>query len=87
MTFPEDRINKETVKERHNWSIPIIGIIVILIGYIVYDFHINRYLTTQTARKVLVSSEYPYQLLGLLVIIIGIVIILLGIGKKVYSRV
>ena len=87
MGFPEDKINKGRVKDRDKWLIPIIGIIVSLIGYIVYDFHINRYLTTQTGREVLLSSEYPYQLLGLLLIIIGIVIILLGIGKKVYSRV
>ena len=40
----------------------IIGIIVSLIGYIVYDFHINTYRTTQTGREVLLLSEYPYQL-------------------------
>ena len=86
MTSKEE-INKGIEKERDSWLIPIIGIIVSLIGYIAYDFHINRYLTTQTGRKVLINSEYPYQLLGLLLIIIGIVIISIGIIKKIYSRV
>lgn len=83
----KEGIDEGIVKERDNWLIPIIGIIVSLIGYIFYDFHINRYLTTQTGRKVLLSSEYPYQLLGLLLIIIGIIIISIGIIKKIYSRV
>jgi len=57
-----------------------------LIGYVFYDFHINYYLT-QTGKKFLLRSEYPYQSVGLFLIVIGIVIILIEIGKKVYSRV
>ena len=86
MTSKEE-INEGIEKGRDGWVIPIIGIIVSLIGYVAYDFHINRYLTTQTGRKVLLSSEYPYQLLGLLLIVIGIAIVLIGIIKKIYSRV
>ena len=69
-----------------NWFIPIIGIAVSIIGYVVYDIHVNTYLTTQTGNKVLLDTEYPYQILGILVIIFGIIIILIGLGKKIYSR-
>jgi uncharacterized membrane protein HdeD (DUF308 family) len=84
MTSPEEISER---KEKDTWFIPIIGIIVILIGYVVYDFHINTYLTTQTGRQVLLRAEYPYQLLGLLLMIVGIVIISIGIGKKLHSGV
>ena len=86
MAYREEKIEAETRKKRAGWSFFIIGIIVSLIGYVFYDFHINHYLVTQTGRKVLLRSEYPYQFVGLFLIIIGIVIILIGIGKKVYSR-
>ena len=85
MVSPKEEIIEGTGKKKDSWLIPVIGIIVSLIGYIVYDFHINTYLTTQTGREVLLRSEYPYQLLGLLLIIFGIVIISIGIGKKIYS--
>ena len=84
MAAPEKENIGETSKERDNWFIPIIGIIVSIIGYILYDFHINTYLT-QNGREVLLRSEYPYQFLGILLIIIGIVILLIGLGKKIYS--
>jgi len=83
----EEKINEETGTERSSWFIFIIGIIFSLIGYIVYDFHINYYSTTQTGRKILLQSEYPYQFGGFFLIIIGIVVILIGIVKKIYSRV
>jgi len=85
MAYREEKIEAETRKKRAGWSFFIIGIIVSLIGYVFYDFHINYYRVTQTGRKLL-RSEYPYQSVGLFLIIIGIVIILIGIGKKVYSR-
>jgi len=85
MASQEEKI-KGTRKKRAGWSFFIIGLVVSLIGYIFYDFHINHYLITQTGRKVLLRSEYPYQFVGLFLVIIGIVIILIGIGKKVYSR-
>lgn len=85
-SFREEEINEGTGKEGAGWIFFIIGIIVGLIGYVVYDFHINRYYVTKAGRKVLLSSEYPYQFVGLFLIIIGIIIILIGIGKKVYSR-
>ena len=87
MESREDIINEGIGKERASWFFPIIGLVVSLIGYVVYDFHINRYLITQTGRKVLLDSEYPYQLFGLLLIIVGIVIMSIGIIKKFYSRV
>ena len=87
MTSREEKIKEGTGKERAGWSFFIIGLVVSLIGYVFYDFHINHYLVTQTGRKVLLRSEYPYQFVGLFLIIIGIVIISIGIGKKVYSRV
>jgi len=86
MAFREEKIKEGTGKERAGWIFFAIGLIVSLIGYIFYDFHINHYLVTQTGRKVLLRSEYPYQFVGLFLIIIGIVIILIWIGKKVYSR-
>ena len=82
--FREDEI-RGAGKERSSWIFFVIGLVVGLIGYVFYDFHINHYLVTQ-GRKVLLSSEYPYQLFGLLLIVIGIIIILIGIAKKVYSR-
>ena len=85
IAFREEEI-KGAGRERAGWSFFIIGIIVGLIGYVVYDFHINHYYVTQTGKKVLLSSEYPYQFVGLFLIIIGIVVMLIGIGKKVYSR-
>ena len=85
MASREEKIEAETRKKRAGWSFFIIGIIVTLIGYVFYDFHINYYLT-QTGRKVLLRSEYPYQFVGLFLIITGIVIISIGIVKKVYSR-
>ncbi|MCJ7613410.1 hypothetical protein MUO71_01400 [Candidatus Bathyarchaeota archaeon] len=86
MASREEKINEETGKERASWFIFITGIIVSLIGYIVYDFHINYYHITQTGRKILQRSEYPYQFVGLVLIIVGIVSISIGIIKKVYSR-
>jgi uncharacterized membrane protein YiaA len=86
MASREEKNEEETRKKRAGWSFFIIGLIVSLIGYIFYDFHINHYLITQTGRKVLLRSEYPYQVVGLFLIIIGIVIILIGVGKKIYSR-
>ena len=88
MAFQEEKIKEELGQERDSRFILFIGIVVSLIGYIVYDFHINRYTTpTRTGRKVLLSSEYPYQFIGILLIIIGIVIISIGIAKKIFSRV
>jgi hypothetical protein len=83
----EEEIKEDMGKNKSVWVFFIIGIIVSLIGYIVYDFHINYYRVTGTGRKVLFRSEYPYQFIGLVVIIIGIVIISIGIVKKVYSRI
>ena len=87
MASQEEKIKEESGQERDSWFILIIGIVVSLIGYIVYDFHINRYMTLLTGREVLLSSEYPYQFIGILLIIIGIVIISIGIAKKIFSRV
>ena len=87
MAFQEEKIKEELGQERDSRFILFIGIVVSLIGYIVYDFHINRYRTLLTGRKVLLSSEYPYQFIGILLIIIGIVIISIGIAKKIFSRV
>jgi len=86
MASREEKIEEGTRKKRAGWSFFIIGIIVSLIGYVFYDFHINHYLITQTGKKVLLRSEYPYQFVGLFLIITGIVIISIGIVKKVYSR-
>jgi len=85
IAFREEEI-KGTGKERAGWIFFVIGLVVSLIGYVVYDFHINYYRVTTTGRKVLLRSEYPYQFVGLFLIVIGIVIILIGIGKKLYSR-
>lgn len=85
MAYREEKIEEGTRKKRAGWSFFIIGIIVSLIGYVFYDFHINTYII-RTGRKDFLSSEYPYQFVGLFLIVIGIVIILIGIGKKVYSR-
>jgi hypothetical protein len=87
MASREEKPKEGTGKERAGWSFFIVGLIVSLIGYIFYDFHINHYLITQTGRKVLLRSEYPYQFVGLFLVIVGIIIISIGIGKKVYSRV
>lgn len=83
----EDEIKKDMGKKRSGWGFFIIGIVVGLIGYVVYDFHINYYSVTATEGKVLFRSEYPYQFIGLVVIIIGIVVFSIGILKKVYSRI
>jgi len=88
MTSREEKIKEGTGKEQASWYFLIIGLIFSLIGYIIYDFHINTYtISPQTGRKFLQSSEYPYQVVGLLLIIVGIVAISIGIVKKVYSRV
>ena len=87
MVSREEKIKEGTGKERAGWIFFTIGLIVSLIGYVFYDFHINYYRVTGTGRKVLLRSEYPHQFVGLFLVIIGIVIILIGIGKKVYSRV
>lgn len=87
MASREEKIEEGTRKKRAGWSFFIIGIIVSLIGYVFYDFHINYYRVTGTGRKVLLRSEYPYQSVGLFLVIVGIVIISIGIVKKVYSRV
>ena len=84
MASREEKINEGTIKDKASWFF-IIGLIVSLIGYIVYDYHINTYVT-QTGRRILLDSEYPFQLGGLLLIIGGIVAILIGLGKKGYSR-
>ena len=87
MASREEKIKEGTGKEQASWYFLIIGLIVSLIGYVIYDFHINTYRSSQTGRKILQSSEYPYQVVGLLLIIVGIVAISIGIVKKVYSRV
>ena len=87
MASREEEIKEGMGRKRVSWSFVIIGIIVSLIGYVFYDFHINHYLITQTGRKVLLRSEYPFQLFGLFLVIVGIIIISIGIVKKVYSRI
>jgi len=87
MASREEKIKEGIGKERVSWYFLVIGVIVSLIGYVFYDFHINYYSITQTGRKVLRRSEYPFQFVGLFLVIVGIVIISIGIVKKVYSRV
>ena len=87
MTSREEEIKQGLAKRSVSWSFFIIGVIVSLIGYIFYDFHINHYLVTQTGRKVFLRSEYPFQFVGLFLVIVGIVIFSIGVVKKVYSRV
>ena len=82
----EEKINEEPGKERTGWFI-FIGLIISLIGYFIYDYHINTYKITQTGRRILLGSDYPYQFVGLVLIIVGIVGISIGIIKIVYSRV
>ena len=85
MGFREEKINEGAGNERASWFF-FIGLIVSLIGYFIYDFHINYYHIQQTGRKILLRSEYPYQFVGLVLIIVGIVSISIGVIKKVYSR-
>ena len=85
MASREEKVNEGTGKDRASWFF-FIGPIVSLIGYIFFDFHINTYHITQTGRRILLSSEYPYQFVGLVLIIVGIVSISIGIIKIVYSR-
>ena len=85
MGFREEETSKEPGKERTAWFI-IIGLIVSLIGYVVYDYHINTYKITQTGRRILLTTEYPYQFVGLVLIIIGIISLSIGIIKIVNSR-
>jgi len=86
MASREEKIKEGIGKERVSWYFLVIGVIVSLIGYIFFDFHINTYYITHTGRKILLYSEYPYQFVGLVLIIVGIVSISIGIIKKVYSR-
>jgi len=83
--FREERIFEEPKKDRTGWFF-IIGLIVSLIGYIIYDFHINTYKITQTGRKILLGSDYPYQFIGLVVIVVGLISISIAVIKIVYSR-
>ena len=85
MASREEKINEGTIKDRASWFF-IIGLIVSLIGYIVYDYHINTYKITQTGRRILLGSEYPYQFIGLVLIIIGIISVSIGIIKIFYPR-
>jgi hypothetical protein len=87
MESREEESERGIEKERMSWGFVVIGIIVGLIGYVVYDFHINYYRVTGTGRKVFLYSEYPYQFVGLIVIIVGIIIISIGIVKKVHSMI
>ncbi len=87
MVSREEEIKEGIGKKRVSWGFFILGIIISLIGYVVYDFHINHYYVTGTGRKVLLYSEYPFQSVGLVVVIVGIVIISIWIVKKVYSRI
>jgi uncharacterized protein with PQ loop repeat len=83
--FREERIFEEPKKDRTGWFF-FIGVVVSLIGYIVYDYHINTYEITQTGRRILLYSEYPYQFVGLVLIVVGLVGISIGIFTIVYSR-
>jgi hypothetical protein len=85
MASREEKIKEGTGKERAGWFF-FIGLVVSLIGYVIYDFHINTYKITQTGRRILLDSEYPYQFVGLVLIIVGIVGVSIGIIKIVYSR-
>ena len=84
--FREESIKQGSGMERFIWIFFAVGIIICAIGYFFYDFHINYY-QINLGRKVLTHSEYPYQLGGLFLIIIGIVILAVGFLKKAFSRV
>ena len=83
--FREEKIFEEPKKDRTGWFF-FIGLIVGLIGYVVYDYHINTYKINQMGRKILLRSEYPLQFVGLVLIIFGLVGISIGIIKIVNSR-
>jgi uncharacterized membrane-anchored protein YitT (DUF2179 family) len=83
----EEQITERKEKKKVGWGFFILGIIISIIGYVVYDFHINHYVVTQTGKKVLLRSEYPFQSIGLLVAIAGIIIISIVLIRKVISRV
>jgi hypothetical protein len=83
--FREEKINEEPGKDWTGWFI-FIGLIVSLVGYFIYDYHINTYKITQTGRRILLGSEYPYEVVGLVVIIVGIIVLSIGVIKIVYSR-
>ncbi len=83
--FREERILEEPKKDRTGWFL-FIGLVVSLIGYVIYDYHINTYKITQTGRRILLGSEYPYQFGGLILIIFGLIIISIGILMILNSR-
>ena len=83
--FREERILEEPKKDRTGWFL-FIGLVVSLIGYVIYDYHINTYKITQTGRRILLGSEYPYQFGGLVLIIFGLIIISIGILMILNSR-
>ena len=78
----EEDINKKTSKDT-SWIFFVVGVIVGAIGYFFYDFHINYYIT-QTGK--VIRSEYPYQLIGLVLIIAGVCVILVGLIKRLNLR-
>lgn len=83
--FQEEKIIKEPKNDRTGWFL-FIGLVVSLIGYVVYDYHINTYKITQTGRRILLGSEYPYQFGGLALIVFGLIIISIGILMILNSR-
>ena len=83
--FREERILEEPKKDRTGWFL-FIGLIVSLIGYVVYDYHINTYKITQTGRRILLGSEYPYQFGGLVLIVFGLIVISIAIMLILHSR-
>ena len=83
--FREERILEEPKKDRTGWFL-FIGLVVSLIGYVIYDYHINTYKITQTGRRILLGTEYPYQSSGLVLIVFGLIVISIGIMLMLRSR-
>jgi len=83
--FREERILEEPKKDRTGWFL-FIGLVVSLIGYVIYDYHINTYKITQTGRRILLGTEYPYQSSGLVLIFFGLIVISIGIMLMLRSR-
>ena len=84
--FPEETILEEPKKDKTGWFL-FIGLVISLIGYVVYDYHINTYKITQTGRRILLSTEYPYQFGGLLLIVFGLIVISTGAMLILRSRI
>lgn len=84
LTYLQERIHEATRKERGGFASFTIGAIMGVIGYFFYAWHVDYYQMTATGHEIFLRSEYPYQLVGIILVILGIILGAIGFTEGIY---